>query len=185
MIKGEQGGLKEDFQVKKITFILGGIRSGKTHFVYQIIDKKIKHSVTYIATGLPVDKEIRQRIKLHIESRPKNWQTIEEPLDLLKAINKTKTHVVIIDCINFWLSNLLKNKIIYKNILIKTENLMETIRKKSIKTIIISNEVGLMLVPKNKLARKFQELLGKINQIISRYSDTVYFLVAGNPIKIK
>jgi len=171
--------------MKKITFILGGIRSGKTHFAYQVIDKKTRHSVTYIATGLPVDKEIKRRIKLHIASRPKHWQTIEEPLDLLKAINKIKTHVAIIDCINFWLSNLLRNKTISENILIKTENLMKTIRKNNIKTVIISNEVGLMLVPENKLARKFQELLGKINQLISRYSDTVYFLIAGNPVKIK
>ena len=103
--------------MKKITFILGGIRSGKTHFAYQIIDKKTRHSVTYIATGLPVDKEIKRRIKLHIASRPKHWQTIEEPLDLLKAINKIKTHVAIIDCINFWLSNLLRNKTTSENIL--------------------------------------------------------------------
>ncbi len=178
----------------KIIFILGGVKSGKTLYVINQA-KKIGSSVTYLATAIAGDKEMKAKIEEHKKMRPKNWGTIEEPLDLLDRIRcligtsrrgrKINKKVIIIDCINFWLSNLLASGMDKKKILEKTSALCSLLREKKMHSFVISNEVGLSLVPPNRAGRQFQDLLGKINQVIANYSDEIYFLVAGIPLKLK
>lgn len=176
-----------------ITFIIGGIRSGKTSFVINQA-KKCHQSVTYIATGLPSDKEMKVRIENHKKSRPKNWDVIEEPKNLLSAIKKVKTKIVIIDCINFWLANQLFHHDKYQGVkatgknlvyLKKIDELCRELNRKKITTYIISNEIGMGLISHYKSGRIFHDMLGKINQVVSKHAKTVYLLVAGNPLKIK
>lgn len=166
-----------------IIFILGGVRSGKTNFAYHLAKKISKKNVTYLATAVPSDKEMKERIRLHKTLRPKDWITVEEPINIL--YKNIATDTIIVDCINFWLANMMKENSDEKKILYRTEQLAKKFTKPKINAIVISNEVGNCLVPPNRLGRKFQYLLGKINQIIAKYSKTVYFMISGIPVKIK
>jgi adenosylcobinamide kinase/adenosylcobinamide-phosphate guanylyltransferase len=168
----------------KIIFILGGVKSGKTNYA---TSQAIRHGgpVTYLATGSAGDKEMKRKIEEHKKMRPKNWETIEEPLDLISRIRKITSKIIVIDCINFWVSNLLASGMSKEKILKKTSVFCSLLLKKKIHTFIISNEVGMSLVPVNKTGRGFQELLGKVNQVIADYADKVYLMVTGIPLKVK
>ena len=178
----------------KIIFVLGGIRSGKTVFAIKQAKKYSKmHSsdsvayqhTVYIATGIKTDKEMSERISKHKKLRPKNWQTIEEPIDLTPVISGSKNSIAIVDCINFWIRNLLKKKYSEEKIFKLIKNCIKLIKKTNIILILISNEIGLSPVAPYKSGRTFQNVLGRVNQIISDYADEVYFVVSGLSIKLK
>ncbi|MDI6641547.1 MAG: bifunctional adenosylcobinamide kinase/adenosylcobinamide-phosphate guanylyltransferase [Elusimicrobiota bacterium] len=190
----------------KIIFIIGGIRSGKTSFAIKLAKKYSKSKLRqrcqvhpsrieagqgrgkltiYIATGIKTDKEMKQRIIEHKNLRPKDWQTIEEPIELNKVISRLKKCVVIIDCVNFWVRNLLMKKYSSVKIFSLLEDCLKLIKKSNIVAILVSNEIGLSPVAPYKSGRIFQDILGKVNQIVSTYSDEVYFLVSGLPMELK
>lgn len=165
--------------------VLGGIRSGKSQFAYQLADQLSK-KVAVIATCIPLDEEMKIRVQEHKLARPKHWQTIEEPKEIIPVIEESTQEVILIDCLNIFISNLLLENLTQKLILKKIFSLIEAINKrKDVCVIIVSNEVGSCLVPTNKLARKFTDLLGKANQIVASQAKEVYLLVAGIPVKIK
>lgn len=175
----------------KIIFILGGARSGKSTFAVNLA-KKISKEVLFLATAQPKDKEMQERIKLHRKNRPSSWPTIEEPFDILKVLSgPIKQKMIIIDCLTLYISNLLtmKQKNIKKaeiNIINHILTLIKIIKNlKNKSCIIISNEVGLGIVPVNPLARYFRDIAGVVNQIVAKNSQQVYFLSAGIPLKIK
>jgi len=114
----------------KIIFIIGGIRSGKTKFAIELAKKcSGNRSVTYIATGLAIDKDMKKRIIEHRKFRPKNWQIIEEPIALDKIVHKLKNCVVVIDCINFWVRNLLEKKYTTLRIISLIETCLKLMKK--------------------------------------------------------
>lgn len=171
----------------KITFILGGARSGKSAFAQA---RAIKHKkAAYLATGIPCDGEMKERIRRHRADRPKSWLTIEEPLHLDRALGAALTgcDAAILDCIGGWVTNLiLKGKYKEDAVLRKTEKFLAAARKlKKFEMIIVSNETGLGLVPPTKLGRDFRDIVGRVNQLIAREADKVYFMVAGIEMKIK
>jgi len=168
----------------KITFILGGVKSGKTTYAINKA-KSLNCPVTYIATAVITDKEIKKRVRDHIKSRPAGWKTIEEETNLIKAAGKVETKIVIVDCINFWVSNNLFEKNHEKDILSQAEQFCAILKERKLNCYIISNEVGLSLISQYKMGRDFQSILGKINQIIAKRADEVKFMVAGIPLKIK
>ncbi|MEW6621002.1 MAG: bifunctional adenosylcobinamide kinase/adenosylcobinamide-phosphate guanylyltransferase [bacterium] len=171
--------------MSSLMLVLGGIRSGKSQFACQLADRLSK-KVVVIATGIPSDEEMKARIQEHQQLRPKHWQTIEEPKEIVPTLEKTTAEVILIDCLNMLISNLLLDELSEDKILKKVSSLVEAIdKKKDGWVIIVSNEVGSCLVPTNKLARQFTDLLGKANQIIARYAQDVYLLVAGIAMKIK
>lgn len=172
--------------MKKITFILGGARSGKSREAVKIADQKNK-KIAFIATCRPLDDEMRQRIKTHQKKRPKNWKTLEEPLDLAARVNKigAQFDIILIDCLTLWVSNLLlmdANETKIKNEIKKT---LSALRKTKADSIIVSNEVGSSIVPTNLLARNFRDIAGTINQIVAQEADRVIFMIAGIPMEIK
>jgi len=170
----------------KLTFILGGARSGKSNFA--MAQAKKYRSVLYIATYRRTgDREMEERIKNHRMSRPKNWKVVEGPIDLMLAIKKNVENykVILIDCITLWVSNLIFKRKTAEEISIETQKLVDTIKKTNSRFIIVSNEVGLGVVPDTKLGRKFRDVAGRVNQIIAQNSNEVYFMVAGIPMKIK
>jgi len=175
---------------KKCIFILGGARSGKSHFAQELASKLSK-KVLFVATGEALDDEMKSRIKQHQESRPQSWRTLEAPTDLGSQIEKHSedAHVVLIDCLTLLVANLLGEDSDYdgadNRITAEIENLLSCIDKTDASFIIISNEVGLGIVPDNKTARIYRDLLGKANQLLAQHSDEVYFMVAGTPMKIK
>ncbi|MBI2447644.1 MAG: bifunctional adenosylcobinamide kinase/adenosylcobinamide-phosphate guanylyltransferase [Candidatus Omnitrophica bacterium] len=181
----------------KIVFVIGGARSGKSKFAMELAKKEAKE-VVYIATTLAQDEEMKLRIKKHIKSRPKDWKTIEEPLDLPRAIRniKGKGKVVLIDCITLYISNVLLKGYSEKKkpreinrlndwILEEAGKMVSAINASPHIFIIVSNEVGMSIVPENRLARLFRDIHGETNQIISRNAESVYMVVAGIPTKIK
>ena len=171
--------------MSKITLILGGARSGKSSYALGLAMKYKK--VAFIATCLGLDKEMQERIRLHKESRPKHWKTFEEPRDLARLIGKLGNgfDCILIDCLTLLVSNLILSKNSQEQILEKIEELLAVLSKKKAKVIMVSNEVGLGLVPVNKLGRDFRDIAGRVNQMVARNADKVFFIVAGIPLKIK
>lgn len=169
----------------KLTFVLGGARSGKSTFVLNLAKKYKK--VAFIATGQALDREMKKRILLHKKARPIHWQTFEEDKEITSVLQKIGDNFdcVIIDCLTLWLSNLMLAGFNQDKIEEKISEALSMIKKIKGKVIIISNEVGLGIVPVNKLARRFRDIAGKANQIVCRKASEVFFMVSALAMKIK
>lgn len=142
--------------------------------------------VVYIATCVPFDDEMQERVKKHKASRPKEWLVIEEPMDVanvLLTIREDK--VILIECLSFWVSNLLLNGKGYEDVCQRVKGLADVLRGINNDIIVVSNEVGLGGISPNKLARVFTDILGEANQIVCSVADEVYVVIAGIPVKIK
>lgn len=170
--------------MNKIIFILGGARSGKSTYALRLA-KKIK-KVAFIATCEALDTEMTQRISLHKASRPAHWKTIEEPREIAPVIKRLgEVDCVIIDCLTLLVSNLLLTKLTQEAIIEKIDKLLSQIQKFKGTVILVSNEVGLGIVPDNRLARHFRDVAGFVNQRVAQKANEVFFMVSGIPAKIK
>lgn len=170
-----------------ITFIIGGMKSGKSNFALKEAEKLSCENFYFIATAKAVDREMRDRIEKHKKQRHSKWITIEEPFDLAGALNQIpENSAVIIDCLTAWITNLLVENF---NIDEFTESFLNSLNsgkiKKNTHIFIVSNETGLGIIPTTELGRKFIDLAGIINQRVMENADKAYLLVAGMPIKIK
>lgn len=179
--------------MKKLTFILGGARSGKSSYAQTLAEESGK-PVTFIATAQAFDDEMSARIKKHQSERPQNWQTLEIPLDIASRFDSIKAEVVILDCITLLVTNLIMQFV--ENDLVNEEksiqaiqkeitDLISAIQKSNQEWIIISNEVGLGLVPPYQMGRVYRDLLGRANQRLAKEADSVLFMVAGIPMVVK
>ncbi len=169
----------------QIVLIIGGARSGKSSFAMKEASK-IKGRKAYIATAEALDEEMKERIEKHKDQRGKDWDTFEEPLRVANVIEKMISgyRVVVIDCLTLWLSNILhRNSNVDKEI----ENMVNSLRSAThaSRIYVVSNEVGMGIVPDNELARKFRDLAGILNRNVAAISDSVYLITAGIPLKIK
>src|SRR3989338_7476370 len=170
----------------KIIFILGGSRSVKSSYAVKLA-AKLSKDVLFVATAKPQDKEMQIRIKLHKKNRPSHWKTIEEPRSLgsvVKSVPK-RFNLIVIDCLTLFISNLLEEGFSDKDIEVKILLLLKMFKKSNFKSILVSNEVGLAIVPANPLARRFRDLAGRINQMVAKKADEVDFIVAGLPFSLK
>jgi len=172
--------------MKKFIFISGGVRSGKSHYAIELA-KKLSRKVAYIATCTSPDEEMQERIKLHKNSRPANWEIVEVAKEIIPALNKLKNKhdVVIIDCLGLFISNLLSEELENSQILSALKKLAQSISKAKGVTIVVSNEVGSGIVPDNPLARQFRDLLGIANQIMAKEANEVILMHSAIPLKIK
>lgn len=177
----------------KLTFLLGGARSGKSSHAQRIAERSGK-SVTFIATAQALDDEMSVRIQKHQQDRPAHWETLEIPFGIGSQLDPLKTEMVILDCITLLVSNLMmqfvENDLVdeEKSILaVRTEieKLIAYIHKHKQDWIVISNEVGLGLVPPYQMGRVYRDLLGWANQRIAREADEVLWMVAGIPVPIQ
>lgn len=170
----------------KIIFIIGGAKSGKSNFAVKLA-KKQASKVAFIATCEAKDLEMKKKIAAHKKNRPAHWETFEEFADITSLLNNIgfKFKVIILDCLTLLLTNFLLKGAKEEDIEYQIKEMLNTLKKIKSKTIIVSNEVGLDIVPKNKLARKFRDLAGKVNQMVAKESNEVFFLVAGIPWKMK
>jgi len=172
--------------MSKIIFILGGARSGKSRFAVNLA-KKTSKKVAFIATCLPLDNEMKRRVALHKCNRPKHWKTFENPRGislLLKEIG-LKFNCIIIDCLTLMVSNLILKGSKEPSVKAEINKILNTLKKIKAQSIIVSNEVGLGIVPANKLSRDFRDIAGKMNQIVAGVSNEVFFMASGIPIRIK
>jgi adenosylcobinamide kinase/adenosylcobinamide-phosphate guanylyltransferase len=170
---------------KKIIFITGGARSGKSTYTLEDASR-LTGKKAYIATAEALDEEMRDRIENHKKQRGKDWDTYEEPLRIAEVIQEIegKYTAIVIDCLTLWLSNIMQSGL---NISQEIAKLIETLRitHHTSHIYLVSNEVGMGIVPENDMARKFRDMAGILNQKVAEISDEVYLLVAGIPIKIK
>ncbi|MCP4650507.1 MAG: bifunctional adenosylcobinamide kinase/adenosylcobinamide-phosphate guanylyltransferase [PVC group bacterium] len=171
--------------MKNIIFITGSVRSGKSNYAVKLA-KQSKQKIIFLATCTPADAEMKQRVRKHKKSRPKNWQTIEEPIDVISVLKQLKDdELVIFDCLTLWVSNLLLSGFEEKEVIKIIEKFVEQLKINKANVIIVSNEVGWGIVPENKLARVFRDIIGTAHQKIAKVSDEAYLMVAGMPMKIK
>jgi adenosylcobinamide kinase/adenosylcobinamide-phosphate guanylyltransferase len=175
---------------KEITLILGGARSGKSHYAQQLAGE-LGDKVLFVATGEALDEEMQARIAEHRKNRPKSWRTMEIPTGVGKAIEKQigDAEVVLIDCLTLLVSNLLSVDIDYpeaeKRVISEINELIAAMDKLDASFIIVSNEVGMGLVPETRLGRIYRDLLGKANQLLASHATEVYLMVACLPVRIK
>ncbi len=170
----------------KITFILGGARSGKSNYALMLAKKRAQKTA-FVATCQALDNEMKQRIQLHKKARPADWQTFEEPYDILKVLKKIggKFDCIVIDCLTLMVSNLMLSKYNNNFIEAKITEIIKHLKKIHGRSIIVSNEVGLGIVPVNRLARNFRDIAGSVNRIVARDADEVLFIVSGIPVQVK
>ncbi len=171
---------------KKIYFITGGARSGKSAFAEKLAGE-IAGSRAYIATAQALDPEMADRIKKHQLRRGVAWDTYEEPLAVAELLRKLsgRYEVVMLDCLTLWLSNIMAHTAGDDAVAERSRELVAAISSLGTACIVVSNEVGLGIVPDNPLARKFRDLAGMLNQSMAHEADEVYFTAAGIPVKIK
>ncbi|MCG1012013.1 bifunctional adenosylcobinamide kinase/adenosylcobinamide-phosphate guanylyltransferase [Tepidanaerobacter sp. GT38] len=184
----------------KATFVTGGARSGKSRFAEKMA-LETGQNVIYIATAQALDEEMAHRIKIHRQRRPENWTTVEEPRYLsraLKEIEQEKKYngfpIVLIDCLALLVSNWLplekaSDLSLWDNLrvdlLTEIDAMISQMKRMEKDFIIVSNEVGLGLVPEYPLGRLYRDLLGEVNQKVAAFADEVIFMVSGLPMKLK
>jgi adenosylcobinamide kinase/adenosylcobinamide-phosphate guanylyltransferase len=170
--------------VRKIVFILGGARSGKSTFALQEASG-VEGKKAFIATAEALDDEMRLRINNHKKERGKGWVTFEEPLYISRLMQDVRNShdVVLIDCLTLWLSNIMHVGFDINETVGEFINVIS--QDSSALLYIVSNEVGMGLVPETELARIYRDNLGYINRKVAEAATDVSFLAAGIPLKIK
>lgn len=165
-----------------LTFVLGGAASGKSAFAEALVARTGAAKV-YLATAEIYDAEMRAKVDAHLEMRGQNWRTIEAPRDLHRALaSVSKDEVVLLDCATMWLSNHMMSE---SDLGKETEELLAALNDCAGPVVVVSNEVGMGIVPDNALARKFRDAQGKLNQRLAAEADLAVFVVAGLPSVLK
>lgn len=173
--------------MRTITFVLGGCRSGKSRHALELANALPGNRKIFIATCVPCDDEMEERVAKHQKERDKHWKTAEVPALLPEALLEygPRADVVLVDCLTFWLSNLLLELDDTEEIMKRIDGLTKSLLQIDCPVILVSNEVGTGIVPENKLARQFRDLVGTSNQKVAACADTVVWMVAGVPSAIK
>ncbi len=169
----------------KLILVLGGAASGKSRMALELAGEKGPRA--FVATGQALDREMKVRIERHQASRSPDWVTAEVPVNLAEWFtdNSTSYHTVVLDCLTLWLSNLTGHRRTDVDVLEATTDLLQTIRRTPSLVVIVSNELGLGLVPATKPVRAFRDLAGRVNQQVAAEADEVYLAVSGLPLRLK
>jgi adenosylcobinamide kinase / adenosylcobinamide-phosphate guanylyltransferase len=185
---------------KTLVLILGGARSGKSAYAERLAAEWAGEEghMLYVATAEALDEEMAQRIARHRAARPASWRTLEEPYDLgpVIAAASVAASVVLVDCVTLWLSNLLLGPerdetraldadAAEEAARYAVDRLLAAHRAGTARTILVSNEVGMGLVPPNPIGRRYRDLLGRVNMWLAAAADEVLLMVAGLPLRIK
>ena len=167
-------------RMTELIFVTGGARSGKSSFALEKALELGGDDVTFVATAERSDDEMVDRIARHQLERPTMWRTIEAPREV--SLSDLKSRVILLDCLSLFVSNLLLDGLEEEMIL---ERLQTILASKVQTLIVVSNEVGMGLVPEYPLGRQFRDVLGRANQLVARASTQAFFLVAGIPLRLK
>ncbi len=168
-----------------LCLILGGARSGKSRLALTLAGRDLPRA--FVATAEPGDEEMAARIRKHQEDRDPAWETQEIPIDVSGWL---KTHgaaykTVVIDCLTLWLLNLLGSGIQASQVPAYTDELMQSARMVPGTVVLVSNEVGLGIVPGDAVTRQFRDLAGAMNQRVAAAVDAVHLCVSGLPVQLK
>lgn len=166
----------------KSILITGGARSGKSRIAEDWVAAQGPAPI-YIATAQAFDAEMEARIAAHIARRGDGWSTVQEPLDLVTALQETDgTGPRLVDCLTLWLSNMMHHQQDWRA---SAAALARIVPTQTSPVTFVTNEVGNGIVPENALARAFRDAAGEVNQVIAAAADEVYLAVAGYPLKVK
>jgi adenosylcobinamide kinase / adenosylcobinamide-phosphate guanylyltransferase len=179
----------------QIVLVLGGVRSGKSAFAEKLACK-LDQPTLYLATAQVTDPEMTERIRRHQESRLAGWTTLEEPLELARALESALTApeapgVILVDSLDIWVSNLLLKHeeetaaTLESLALSAIDRMLEACFRSPAAFFLVSSEVGLSLVPPYPLGRRFQDLLGLVNQKVAVAANRVYLVISGIPVELK
>ncbi len=180
----------------RIVFVTGGARSGKSAYAESLYSGK--QQVTYIAVARISDDEMHDRIRLHQQSRPTEWTTIEGTYDLATLVKNTGHTALLLDCITILTSNIMfditqdsenipltRQQTIENTVLQEIESLLHYVNKVDGELVMVTNEVGCSIVPEHYIARVYRDILGRINQRVAALCDEVYLVACGIPLRLK
>ena len=167
-----------------IIFVLGGARSGKSRFAEERTRAFVSEENIYIATAECRDAEMESRIALHRSRRGTDWRTIEAPYRLAETLvaEARSDRAILVDCLTLWLTNHL---LADADLEAEGDNLASALAMAGGPVVLVSNEVGLSIVPENALARRFRDEAGRLNQKIAAIADEAWFIAAGLPLRLK
>lgn len=170
--------------VKETIFVVGGCRSGKSRHALELAETISDIQRIFIATCVPYDEEMKDRVRRHQQDRGSTWITVDAPVELADAILKysQNARVILADCLTLWMSNLLMGS---ENMESRVEELTKAINQAQCPVIVVSNEVGTGIVPENALARQYRDAIGFANQKVAACVDKVIWMVAGIPVMVK
>ena len=186
----------EETRLRNI-LIIGGARSGKSRYAQELALQS-PQPVLFVATAEAGDEEMRQRVKEHQEARPSAWSTLEVTTHVGSQIHKriAKAQTVVVDCITLLVNNIFSQHtdqfgepidipLIEKEVVAEVGELVDCINQANASFIIVTNEVGLGLVPDKRMGRLYRDLLGRANQILAQHVDEIYLMIAGLPLRIE
>lgn len=185
----------------KLTLVTGGARSGKSAFAEGLCDQ-FGERIGYIATAAALDEGMIERIKRHQERRPDSWITFEKQQHIHEVFTSENTQnldIFLLDCLTVWTTNIMlgdfsidwdtlpRDRVneIEAEVLNQVRSMIELVRDRDLNVIVVTNEVGLGIVPENRLARIFRDIAGKANELVASCADEVHFVVSGIPMRIK
>jgi adenosylcobinamide kinase / adenosylcobinamide-phosphate guanylyltransferase len=172
-----------------LVFIVGGASSGKSDVALQLAAKGMGPTArrVFVATAEGLDEEMAMKIARHRQSRSSAWITTEVPLELTDWFNEEGRNyrVILVDCLTMWLSNHCERGVKERDIIENTKTLLRTIRRTGGRVVLVSNELGLGLVPADAASRRFRELAGEVNRLVAQEADDAYFVVSGTAIPLK
>lgn len=184
--------------MSKVIMVTGGSRSGKSVLAEKKAVEYGGRSVLYIATAIPVDEDMKERIRIHQERRDPEWGTYEGYRSLGEVINQTEKDTILLDCVSVLITNILLeeerdfDKItprevedLEAEIMVELGNIIKGARDGNKTLILVTNEIGMSVVPSYRLGRVFSDISGKANQLIASLSDEVYISISGIPLRLK
>jgi adenosyl cobinamide kinase/adenosyl cobinamide phosphate guanylyltransferase len=185
----------------ELTFLLGGVRAGKSAKALELAREREERGVLFVATAQALDDEMRQRIAIHQAERPARWETLETPIDIATEIGSrlnaapARFGVVIIDCLTLWVSNVLlslgDDEDAEAIMSARAGELITMLRRNAHvgdgarRWIVVSNEVGLGIVPPTSLGRRYRDALGRVNRMFAAAASDVTLMVAGMELSLK
>ena len=171
--------------MRSILFV-GGCRSGKSGLAQRWTEASAARR-TFFATARAVDEDMRERIALHQNLRGPSWDCVEEPLDVLAAMRSStqSSGALLLDCVSFWLCNLMERGLTNKDILAQAEDLGRWLKSPPLPVALVTHESGCGVAPANALGNRFRDINGEANQILANHCHTVIFVSCGLPLPLK
>lgn len=171
--------------VGRFILVIGGASSGKSDYALQLAGRARPRA--FVATGQPLDDEMAQRIRRHQTSRSSEWETAEVPLDVVKwfEADADRYRAVVLDCITLWLSNLQGAGVAPGEIQALVHDFLTAMRTSQVRVIVVTNELGMGLVPCDPGTRAFRDLAGTVNRQLAAAADEVHLAVAGLALRLK
>ena len=165
------------------TFLVGGARSGKSTLAVRMASA-FDGPVVVIATAEARDEDMAERIRAHQASRPSGWEVVEAPLGLLGTIEGVRASVLL-DCLTLWVSNAIEDGVADVDVEGEAGKIASTLASRAAPSVVVSNEVGLGIVPVNELARRYRDVLGRVNTSFAAEATRSYFVVAGRGLPLE